>query len=615
MCGICGFTWNDQKTLDSMVGALVHRGPDGKGTYTDDFVSIGHTRLSIIDLSNAGHQPMVSSDGNVIISYNGEIYNFPELRRELEKAGYQFKGNSDTEVFLYSYMRWGIDAFKRFNGMWAACIYDKSSKKLILSRDRIGVKPLYYCIKDNNLIFGSEIKAFIAHKINFEINSDAIDLLLSTQFIPSPMSIFKAVSKVEPRQYIIWDIETKSLSAEYYYDIPHYDPIDSKASLLATGKTLLEDAVKIRLVADVPVGAFLSGGVDSSTIVSLMRNHVKAENLHTVSVGFDLPGLDESEYINIASNEFKTNHHHITFYENDGDKITKSLFQIYDEPVADPSSFPTYSLCKETRKWMTVALSGDGGDEIFGGYEARRVVAQFSTIRKIPRFLRKLIHFTLLNTNGYGFSNAGKLTEALRVSLLPMHEYLSEIGATLVYRPESFKTWARNRLKSLLEISGNNLTEAVLKFDIYYNRLGDNYAAKVDRISMAHSLEVRSPLLDYRLMEFSSRIPVKWKLTNSKTKILMKDLVRNLIPRAIIDREKHGFAGPLGAWVERNDREMKGGLELLFKNGIISEHWHAFYSDRVFVENNPVYREYKKRLFFLWQWYVAWSNILTPRTS
>jgi len=608
MCGICGFAWHDKGILNAMVESLRHRGPDSNGTYYNSHLSLGHTRLSIIDLTVSGHQPMVSPDGNLVLTYNGEIYNYKELRSELENAGHQFIGTSDTEVFLHSYIKWGVEAFNKFNGMWAACIYDKRNETLILSRDRIGVKPLYYSMKDGRLVFASELKAILTHDISRKINPDAVDLLLSTQFIPSPISIFQSISKVEPRQYLTYELTSGKLSKAYYYDIPEYRPENSKAKLLEMGRSLLDDSVRLRLVADVPVGAFLSGGVDSSTVVSLMRKHVKSENLHTVSVGFDIPGLDESKFIRMAQEEFKTKHHHITFLQNDGEKITDDLFRIYDEPVADPSSFPTYNLCQETKKWMTVALSGDGGDEIFGGYESRRVVVQFALIQKLPLFIRKLAHQVLLKTHGYKFTAFGKLTEALRVSLLAPHEYSAEIGASLVYRPEAFKHWARDRLKQLLILSHGNLIEAVLKFDIYYNRLGDNYAAKVDRISMAHSLEVRSPFLDYRFMEFSSRIPTKWKISTRKTKILMKEMVRGVIPDAIIDREKHGFAGPLGAWIDKNEQELKKALEILFEKSVLDKNWHSFYKERVFVESNPIYREYKKRLFFLWHWYRIWGS-------
>jgi asparagine synthase (glutamine-hydrolysing) len=609
MCGIFGFSWRDEGKLAEMAASLHHRGPDGAGEYFDDRVSIGHTRLSIIDLTETGRQPMSSPDDAVVVSYNGEIYNFRELRSELEGLGHAFRGTSDTEVLLHAYLAWGTAAFSRFNGMWAACIYDRAKSVLLLTRDRLGVKPLHYTTEPSGLVFASEVKAILCHDVSRAVDPEAVDLLLSAQFIPSPRTIFRAIRKVEPRQLLTYELTTGALSSTYYYDIPRYDPIYDSPRLVAMARDLLEDAVRIRLVADVPVGAFLSGGVDSTTVVAVMRKHVKGENLHTVSVGFDIPGLDESEWIHLAQRAFGTNHHHIIFKQDDGDQFADDLARTYDDPVADPSSFPTWRLCEETRKWMTVALSGDGGDEIFGGYSGRQVVAQFELIRRAPRFLRRAAHAVLAATVGYRFSSAGKLTEALRVSLLDPAEYAGEIGATLVYRPESYKRWTRERLRELLPLSGQCLTEAMLKFDIYYNRLGDNYAAKVDRMSMAHSIEVRSPFLDYRFMEFASRIPVKWKLSPGRTKILMRELVRGLIPDAIIDREKHGFAGPLGSWVGRNKDELRGAVDELFAAGVLDEPWRAFFLERVFTNPHPIYREYMKRLFFLWRWHRMWGAV------
>ena len=607
MCGICGFTWRDEAKLAEMTESLRHRGPDAHGELVDDRVSIGHTRLSIIDLTETGRQPMESADGTVAISFNGEIYNFQDLRTELEAKGYAFRGTSDTEVFLYAWIEWGPKAFTRFNGMWAACIYDERRGVLVLSRDRLGVKPLHYSVEGKRLIFASEIKAILRHDVSRAVDTEAVDLLLSTQFIPSPRTIFKSIRKVEPRQFVTFDLATGRLTKEFYYDIPRYDPIEDKPRLLEMARVLLDDAVKIRLVADVPVGAFLSGGLDSTTVVAIMKKFVKAENLNTVSVGFDIPGLDESEWIHLAQREFQTKHHHIVFKTDDGDRFADALIRQYDEPVADPSSFPTYRLCEETRKWMIVALSGDGGDEIFGGYGGRQVVAQFQTIRRVPRFLRALGHAVLKSTVGYGTSSMGKLAEALRVSLLDVSEYGGEIGASLVYRPDAYKAWMREKLRELLPLSGGDLTEAMLKFDIYYNRLGDNYAAKVDRMSMAHSIEVRSPLLDYRFMEFAARIPTRWKLTPGKTKVLMKELVRGVIPDAIIDREKHGFAGPLGAWIDKNDDALRKSVDTLHAQGVLDDAWRAFFRDKVFRDNHPIYREYRKRLYFLWKWSEVWG--------
>ncbi len=596
-----------------MVATLRHRGPDETGTFVDEEVSIGHARLSIIDLTKTGCQPMASDDGNMILSYNGEIYNFKDLRHELKSLGHKFSGTSDSEVFLYSYLEWGVGAFNRFNGMWAACIYDMRENCLILSRDRIGVKPLYYCLTQEGLLFASELKALLRHNLRLSYNRDAVDILLSTQFIPSPLTIFEGIFKVEPRQFLRWDIKKCTLTKDYYYNVPKYDPLHDYNRLIEMGRDLLDDAIQIRTVADVPVGAFLSGGIDSSVVVSRMRERITGDRLHTVSVGFDLPGLDESEYINLAKDTYETNHHHVQFKCCDIDNLGDLVASIYDEPVADPSTFPTLCLCQETRRWMTVALSGDGGDEVFGGYDGRRIVAQFVALRRIPRIIRAFLHGMLKGLHGYRITKLGRLAEALRVSLLDPSEYCAEIGATLVYRPTAFKKWAREKLRELLPLSRGNLVEAVMKFDIFYNRLGDNYAAKVDRISMSQSLEVRSPFLDYRFMEYASRIPVEWKVTARRNRVLMKDLLRGWIPDRIIDRKKHGFAAPLGPWVESHEDELREAVDELFEAGVLDAKWVQFFKTRVFEHNHTIYREYKKRLYFLWKWYRVWGSVIPQR--
>jgi asparagine synthase (glutamine-hydrolysing) len=596
-----------------MVDSLNHRGPDENGTYTDDDrVSIGHTRLSILDLTETGRQPMASEDGKVVLSYNGEIYNFREVRRLLQERGHQFRGTSDTEVLLRGYVEWGEDVFPRLNGMWAACIYDKERGKLILSRDRIGVKPLYYTTSGRGLAFASEVVALLPLLARRRVNPEAVDMLLSSQFIPSPMTIYEGVSKLEPRQLLVYDLALRRAERRMYYELPRYDPLRDRSRLIEEGRALLRDAVRIRMVSDVPLGAFLSGGMDSTAVVASMREHVAGPELHTVSAGFDLPGLDETPFIEIARDAYETAHHHIHFTRDDVGPALEQSVAAYSEPVADPSSLPTYRVCEEARKWMTVALSGDGADEVFGGYGSRMVVKRLATIKRAPAIVRRSLHALLRRTVGYDLSTLGKLTEALRVSLRAPRDYFAELGATCVYRPEAFKRWARQRLGELLPLAGGDLLQAMFMFDLHYNRLGDNYCAKVDRMSMAHSLEVRSPFLDYRFAEFAARIPVEWKLSGGRTKILMRDIVAGLIPAAILSREKHGFAAPLGVWADDREAELREAVEVLFRDEVIGTEWRRFFTETVFSNPHPIYREYRKRLAFLWRWYCRWVRDAEP---
>lgn len=608
MCGICGFTWHDEPAVRAMAFALRHRGPDETGTWASEAVSLGHTRLKVIDLSAAGDQPMASDDGQVVLVYNGEIYNFPELRTELESLGHRFRGTSDTEVFLRAYEQWGNEAYRRFNGMWAAAVYDRRNGTVTLSRDRIGVKPLHFCLLEKGIAFASELKAILTlPSVSREIDQEAVDLLLSAQFVPSPWTLFKHIRKVEPRHYMVWHLEERRLERHCYYEIPQYRPIRDRSRLLREGRALLEDAVRIRMVADVPLGAFLSGGIDSTAIVAIMRRFASAEQIHTVGVGFDLPGLDETPYIELAARELGTRHHLVRFEQQDVEHLLETVSEHYDEPVADHSSLPSWVLCEETRRWMTVALSGDGGDEAFGGYSSRQAVVLFAQLRRIPRPLRALGHAILRRTSGYGWSRAGRLAEALRVSLLDPADYAGEIGASLVYRPPAYRRWTRRCLEELLPICNGDLAEAMLKFDIYFNRLGDNYAAKVDRMSMAHALEVRSPLMDYRLMEFASTIPVEWKISPRDTKIIFKEMLRGVIPDAIIDRPKHGFAAPLSAWVHRNLAAVKRSIDALHDSGVLSDEWHDHLKNTVLARPDAPYAsELLKRLVFLAQWHARW---------
>ncbi len=608
MCGISGFTWRDEALCRRMALALSHRGPDEIGVWTGDGASLGHTRLKVIDLTASGDQPMANDDGSIVLVYNGEIYNFQELRAELEAVGARFRGTSDTEVLLRGYERWGLDCFQRFNGMWAVAILDRRRGELILCRDRIGVKPLHYCMTSRGLAFASEIKALLEHDISREVDQEAVDLLLSAQFVPSPWTLFKSIRKLEPRHLLIWNLERRSLEKRCWYEIPEYRPEHDLAALVDEGRALIDDATRRRLVADVPVGAFLSGGIDSTAIVAFMRRHVEPGKLHTVGVGFELPGLDESEYIRMAASKFETVHHQIDFRLDQIDSLLDQIDEIYDEPVADHSSLPSLVLCEETRRWMTVALSGDGGDEAFGGYQSRQVVVQFLLLRRIPTVLRRIAHRILASACGYGWSRFGRIAEALRVSLMPPEDYPGEIGASLVYRPAVYRRWTRDCMRHLLPLSQGNLVEAMLKFDIYFNRLGDNYAAKVDRMSMAHALEVRSPLMDYRLMEFASRVPVRWKISRHGTKIIFKRMLRGIVPDEILDRPKHGFAAPLSAWALERLDELARDAEQLHEAGVLSREWIVYFRAAFADPKLPYAMEFLKRLVFLVRWHRRWGK-------
>ncbi len=603
MCGINGFNFVNRKILKKMNDSLKHRGPDAEGTFSNQLISLGHRRLSIIDLSKKGNQPMKYSHRgkNAVMVYNGEIYNFLEIRKELLIKGYKFESGSDTEVILASYLEWGMDCVKKFNGMWAFCIYDSQKQILFLSRDRLGQKPLYYYFDTKRFIFSSEIKGILNHKINNKINKKAIDLYFSLGFIPSPYSIYDNIFKLEARQNLIFDLKTKKIVKEYYFNYPKYKPIKDKKKLIIEGKKLLEDSTKLRLISDVPLGAFLSGGIDSSTIVHEMKRNIKKDKLNTFSIGFE-GKYDESAYIKIVKDLFNTKHHHKYFKKREFEKLLPKIFYFYDEPFSDPSMFPMVYLSQFARNKLTVSLSGDGGDEIFGGYPRHQMAAQMEVLRKFPKWVRKIGAKIMPRK----FS---KLKEGLRISLL---EDLSQIYAKSrpeIYKPEIYKKITQEKMAMCLKLAQGNLTEAMILFDRYFQTMADNFLCKVDRASMANSLEVRSPFLDYRFIEYASKIPSEWKASKSKNKILMREIVSEFLPDKITKRGKTGFTPPIEKWLsgEKEINKMKKQLKELSERKIISKEWVQHYL-KIFNKQDQISQNYKIRLFMFYKWWNFWKK-------
>jgi asparagine synthase (glutamine-hydrolysing) len=605
MCGITGFNWQDKAMLKKATDTIKHRGPDQSGYYSDKNVSLGHRRLSIIDLSENGRQPMSSQDGNLWIIFNGEVYNFQDIKEDLK--GCRFKSHSDTEVILYAYEKFGLECFSRFNGMWALCIYDVKEKKLILSRDRAGKKPLYYYWDGKKFIFGSEIKAILAHGIKKEINKEALDFYLTSGYITSPSSIYKNVFKLEPRQTLVFDLAKKSISKSYYYELPKYRPSYDRKMLVEKGRELLKDATRLRMIADVPVGAFLSGGLDSSAVVAAMSEFTDISKLHTFSIGFD-GKYDETEYMEIVRKALHTKHHHMYFKEDSFHKLVDRISYYYDEPFCDTSMFPTYEVSRLAREHVTVSLSGDGGDEIFGGYETHRVASIVESLRRLPKGLRKMLYSAIPDINIY--SPMGKIKEALRLSIAKPEDFYADMGVSIAYKSEAYRKWSSDNMKKMLELSNDDFVEAVIKYDLFYNSIPDNFLVKVDRASMAHALEARCPFLDYRFIEYSSTIPVKWKVSPFRTKILMREVIKEMLPKKIVNRGKKGFAPPIREWISkpRYSAQVSKSVEFFYKNKIIDESWYDFYKNKVMLQDNQAYRNYRIRMLILWKWWQQWMR-------
>lgn len=596
MCGINGINFLDKKLLKGMNHSIKHRGPDDEGLFFNKKVSLGHRRLSIIDLSTNGREPMAYSHKGkkVVLVFNGEIYNFIEIKKELMQKGYSFKNKTDAEVILASYMEWGERCVNKFNGMWAFCIYDTSKNILFLSRDRLGKKPLYYYYKNGIFIFSSEIKAILNYKnLAKKINKTAIKFYFSMGFIPSPLSIYEDIYKMEPRQNIIFNLKNRNIEKKYYYcELVKYSPIKNKEKIIKEGRRLLAESTRYRMISDVPIGAFLSGGIDSSSVVGEMVKLTKNENLNTYSVGFQ-GKYDESKYIKITKDFFKTVHHHHYFKKNDFEKILDKIFNYYDEPFSDISMFPTFFISEIAKKNISVVLSGDGGDEIFGGYPNHKNSYQIQIIRKIlPLSIRKLI---------IKFVHNQKITNILKKSMIEDEKLFISEGE---YFPEEVFRWKKNKWEECLYYSKGDIIEASIMMDRHFITLPDNFLVKVDRASMANALEVRSPFLDHRFIDFSESIPSKWKVGLFKNKKIMKKIVKDIIPKEILNLRKMGFIPPVNEWLEdiREIKDINKFLYILIEKNIISKDIKEFYEKNIFNKKHPNYKEYVIRLFLLKKW-------------
>ncbi|QPL51158.1 asparagine synthase (glutamine-hydrolyzing) [Alteromonas sp. B31-7] len=575
MCGIAGFSlFNHQEggqaSLTSMHEAIHHRGPDASGTYLDEHIGLCHRRLSILDLSEAGNQPMFSADGNLVIVFNGEIYNFLELRAELEAEGVQFKSHTDTEVILALYAREGTQCLGKLNGMFAFALWDKTKQELFIARDRLGKKPLYYFSHNGRFAFGSEIKAILAlENIPREIRLDAVYDFFAYQYVPDPKSIFKHIHKLPPAHYLLLNKDGFTLTE--YWDISFKNTSrDSEETHKAQLKGLLEKVTKQRMVSDVPLGAFLSGGVDSSGVVAMMAQASETP-VKTCTIGFDNKDFNEADFAREIAEKYKTEHHEYTVHQNVADRL-EHIVSFFDEPFADPSLVPTFFVSELARKAVTVALAGDGGDEMFAGYEKYSVDDIENKLRnKFPEAVRKSIFPSLGKFAGKIPGTVGKKAKSLLTSLshdpamgfyitnsmmtddmwqsLVKTEVTEELGD---YHPSQYTLEMYNKA------DGPDHLSKILYTDIKTYMTGD-ILVKVDRMSMANSLEVRAPILDYQVAEFAATLPSSQKYRDGEKKYLLKEVFKPFIPDSLLYRKKMGFSTPLDEW-------FRGELKELFES-------------------------------------------------
>jgi asparagine synthase (glutamine-hydrolysing) len=569
MCGIAGFiagnevdTHSHEKVLDRMCRVITHRGPDDQGAFIEDGVALGMRRLSIIDLAG-GHQPLSGCDEAVTIVFNGEIYNFRELQVLLESRGHRFHTHSDTEAIVHAYEEYGTGCVAKLRGMFSFAIWDKRTRTLFLARDRVGKKPLYYTQTSlGTLIFGSELKVLLEHpEVETEINPAALDAYLTFGYVPEPLSIFKNVHKLPAGHHLTFTGGV--VSVQQYWDFT-FEQVESRSEeeYVDELRALLADAVRVRLVSDVPLGAFLSGGIDSSTVVAFMAQAM-TQPVKTFSIGFHEDSYNELKYARITANRFETDHHEF-IVTPDICHIIDELAWHLDEPFADSSAIPTYMLSKLAREHVTVALSGDGGDELFAGYTRYVVDQQRSAFSRLPPLVRHQLIKPLSRNLPHGARGRNFLHN---VALEPLDRYLDSISTfTSLTRPslysQEFQSQLRARDEMLWQfrayaeqVRTGNPVDPLLYLDSKTYLPGD-ILTKVDRMSMAVSLEARVPLLDQNLLEFVTRIPAALKLKKLTTKYIFKRAVRGLIPDEILDRPKQGFGMPISLWInsELKDR-------------------------------------------------------------
>ena len=567
MCGITGMIGKRGEVIQAadvhrMCQTIVHRGPDDEGIYAQGPAGLGMRRLSIIDLAG-GKQPIHNEDRTVWVVFNGEIYNFPELRRELEGRGHQFYTHSDTEVIVHLYEEMGADCVKKLRGMFAIALYDTKRDALLLARDRLGKKPLHYALHQGRLLFGSEIKTILAvHPEWAEIDSEGLLQYFYFGYIPDPYTVFRHIRKL-PAGHLM-EFCQGELKIRQYWDLPEYGthPPVSENECLDELERRLEEAVRIRLISDVPLGALLSGGVDSSIIVALMAR-TSAKPVKTFSIGFRAEQFNESEYARLVAERFGADHHELIL-EPDLEETLTYLSGMMEEPFGDSSMLPTYYVCRMARQHVTVALSGDGGDELFAGYDRYMVAMGRSKFDPLQRWLgpiyRNRIH-GLVPAGMYGKNLAWNATLNERdryldgLSFFPaLHRerdlFTREFLESVAQLPDPLLEWRRfydnapasDRLSRLLYLD----TKTYLNSDIL---------TKVDRMSMATSLEVRVPMLDHEFVEWVTSLPVEWKSRAGTRKHLLKKLAERLgIPPALLHRKKQGFQMPLVDWM-RSERK------------------------------------------------------------
>jgi asparagine synthase (glutamine-hydrolysing) len=653
MCGIAGIFQRDRKPVDAdvlvrMTRSMVHRGPDEEGYFLnrpdaagcyagvplrglprggEGNVGFGHRRLSIIDLKS-GQQPLCNEDGTVWITFNGEIYNFAELKEQLEGKGHRFRTNSDTEAIVHAWEEWGEEAVKRFRGMFAFAVWDERKRTLYLGRDRLGKKPLYYCDHGGAFLFGSELKSILqVPGTPRDLDLTALSDYLSLLYVPAPKSIFRAIRKLPQAHYAV--VTEREVRVVPYWTI-EFSPVrrEKAETLMEEIVADLREAVKIRLMSEVPLGAFLSGGVDSSAVVGLMAG-LSSTPVKTSSISFREGKYDEAEYARLVAGKFGTEHHEYSVTP-EAVAVVEKLAWHYDEPFADSSSVPTYYVSRTAREHVTVALSGDGGDENFAGYRRYWFDLRENFVRNlVPGFLRKAVFGTL----GKLYPKADYLPQVFRgkaflsnVARDPVAAYFFSMTAfkeeqkPLLLRPEilgdlrGYSTFDGFR-KTYEEARAEDHLSRLLYLDIK-TYLCDDILVKVDRASMAVSLEVRCPVLDHVFMEKAARIPSTMKIVGREKKWIFKKALEGLLPPEVLYRPKMGFAMPVGEWLSGELRDY--AAELLLESEGTRAYFRREYVEKLWRQHQSGIRNWTVELWILMMfnlWHRRFAGAAVPAAA
>jgi asparagine synthase (glutamine-hydrolysing) len=619
MCGIAGFISNlspaiGASVLSAMCDKMLHRGPDEVGMQNRGCVYLGMRRLSIIDVAG-GQQPIENEDGSLIIVFNGEIYNFQDLRKVLANRGHKFKTNSDTEVILHAYEEYGSACLEQLRGMFAFAIWNANTDTLFIARDRLGKKPLYYTLTSSgSFVFGSELKVLLQHPdVKTEVNANAVVQYLSLGYVPDPHTIYKSIYKLPPAHFLKYADHEVSISEYWDIPVPQYDVTLNDSAILERLQDEIQTAVRLRMISEVPIGAFLSGGIDSATVVAHMARFSNRP-IKTFSIGFEEAEWNELPYAKLTAEKYRTDHTEFVV-KPDVCSLVEQIARYLDEPFADSSALPSFIVSQLARQHVTVALTGDGGDELFAGYERYGRFMTTIAIDRVPTPLRRLLRVLASRLPHHA---PGK--HFLDSLALPGYKrYLNEIApfgelsrALVLENPSDIDSLPSTTIERALERWKTDPLDALQYLDCKSYLAGD-ILTKMDRMSMANSLEVRSPLLDHRLFEFVASIPSSYKKRNGIAKWMLRTVGEPILPSELFSVPKHGFAVPLELWINRDLREMMRDTLLSSacrSRGIIDSR----YVEVLLDEHSRRRRDHSTKLWALFMLELWFSTVCSDRS-